>query len=75
MIGIDFKSFQAEGVMKERDKSRWVIEKNLEDEVQKIKLEKLKLESMINIAKEVKLNGIDIQLISKIIGLEPDDIR
>lgn len=61
--------------MKERDKSRWVIEKNLEDEVQKIKLEKLKLESMINIAKEVKLNGIDIQLISKIIGLEPDDIR
>lgn len=61
--------------MKERDKSRWVIEKNLEDEVQKIKLKKLKLESMINIAKEMKLNRIDIKLITKITGLEADDIR
>lgn len=71
----EFKSFQAEGIMKELDKSNWIIEKNLEGEVQKIKLEKLKLESIINIAKEMKLNGIDVKLISKITGLEPDDIR
>ncbi len=71
----EFRSFQTEGVMKELDKSRWIIEKNLEGEVQKIKLEKLKLENTIAIANKMKLKGIDIETISEITGLEPDDIR
>lgn len=60
--------------MNELDKSGWVIEQNLAGEAQKLKVEKLKLEHTLHIAKKMKLKGMDIKTISEITGLSPEDI-
>jgi|GEM_PF-5235072 len=60
--------------MNELDKSGWVIEQNLAGEAQKLKVEKLKLENTLHIAKKMKLKGMDIKTISEITGLSPEDI-